>query len=319
MADEAIGADSADYTVFGLRVRSSLPLPELFPATGCGEADVLIDSGGIEAPESTPGLTVANDGLLLTVPEVGRFLISDGRSIRAEPMNGVDPRNVRLFLLGSAFGVLLHQRGLLPLHANAIEVDSNAFAFSGASGAGKSTLAAWFHDRGFRLVADDVCVVRFDSHGKAQACPGLPRLRLWLDALEKTGRASAGLHRSYAGSAAGLDKFDVPLGWETMRSENIPLRAVYLLDEGESFAISRLRGVEAAQVIFENTYRGSYLAAANAHRMHWQSAVRLAQHTPVFRIARSMRTDRFESECERLLEHLSSEFSLGATAPTRGG
>ena len=83
--------------------------------------------------------------------------------IVAEPRQGVPDSNVRLFLLGSAMGALLHQRGLLPLHTNAVEVGGRAFAFMGKSGAGKSTLAAWFHDRGFRIVADDVCVVGFDD------------------------------------------------------------------------------------------------------------------------------------------------------------
>ena len=41
---------------------------------------------------------------------------------------GASSRNVRVFLLGSAFGALLHQRGLLPLHANAVEVDGRAVA-----------------------------------------------------------------------------------------------------------------------------------------------------------------------------------------------
>src|SRR5215213_168075 len=157
-----------DYTVFGLRVRSALELPELFQAKGEGEPDVRIETGSIDAPESAPGLSARDGGLLLTVADAGRFLISQGRTIRVEALNGVDPRNVRLFLLGSAFGALLHQRGLLPLHANAIEVDGTAVAFMGASGAGKSTLAAWFHDRGYRIIADDVCVVRFDDRGTAR-------------------------------------------------------------------------------------------------------------------------------------------------------
>ena len=48
-------------------------------------------------------------------PKVGRYRIEAGNRITVESEPGVPERNVRLFLLGSAFGVLLHQRGLLPV------------------------------------------------------------------------------------------------------------------------------------------------------------------------------------------------------------
>lgn len=297
--------DGHDYLVFGLRVRSALALPELFAASGSGEPDVVIETGAIDAPAGENGLTQAGDALLLTVEEVGRFLISAGRTILVEPVPGIDPRNIRLFLLGSAFGAVLHQRGLLPLHANAVEVSGRAFAFMGESGAGKSTLAAWFHDRGFLVLADDVCVVRFDSDGRPRACPGLPRLRLWLDAIQLTGRETEGLNRSYVGGGAQLDKFDLPVDRAAMHHGDVPLGAVYLLDHGDEFGIIRLEGVDAARAIFENTYRGAYVAAASNHRPHWESAVALARNTPVFRIARTMTVDKLEAESQALLGHVT--------------
>ena len=68
-------------------------------------------------------------------------------------------------------GAALHQRGILPLHANAVEIDHRAVAFMGASGAGKSTLAAWFHDQGYPILADDVCVIRADDGAARSPIP----------------------------------------------------------------------------------------------------------------------------------------------------
>lgn len=304
MTDRA-SASARDYTVFGLRVRSSLALPELFPAVGDGPVEVTIRTGAVAAPAGADdGLYVDDDGLVLIIPDVAKFRISGGDTIIVEPTADVAERNVRLFLLGSAFGALLHQRGLLPLHANAVEVGGKAFAFMGRSGAGKSTLTAWFHDRGHLVLADDVCVVRFDADGQALACPGLPRLRLWLDMIELTGREIEGLKRSYIGSSAQLDKFDVPVDAAAMHHGSIPLGAVYVLDRGAEFSLFPLRGVEAARAIFENTYRGAYVAAANTHRDHWESAVAIAQSTSVFRVVRTMKLDQFGAECEALLNHV---------------
>src|SRR5690242_18684681 len=122
---------SWDYRVFGLRVRSSIALAELIPATGEGAADVVIDEGKVPEPEGGSGLIPVAKGLVLVVPKVGRYRIQSGSSITVETHPGVPDRNVRLFLLGSAFGALLHQRGMLPLHANAIEIGGKAIAFMG--------------------------------------------------------------------------------------------------------------------------------------------------------------------------------------------
>ena len=140
----------SDYTVFGLRIRSEIDLPELHPAEGDSQPDVVVRKGRVARPDNPrPGIEVLDGALLLTIPDVAHFSITGGNEIVVEPGSEVPERNVRLFLLGSAFGALLHQRGLLPLHANAIEVDGRAVAFMGKSGAGKSTLAAGSTIKGF--------------------------------------------------------------------------------------------------------------------------------------------------------------------------
>lgn len=307
MNDAQDASPQQDYAVFGLRVRSNLPLPELTRAEGDAPADVTITTGPIpEAEHAAPGLTSVDGALILLIPNVGRYRIETGDRITLDPDPDVPARNVRLFLFGSAFGALLHQRGLLPLHATAVEIAGSAFAFMGHSGAGKSTLAAWFHDNGQRILADDVCVVRFDAEGRPIACPGLPHLRLWPDAMHFTGRRADDFRRSYVGADGELEKFDIPIGGgEALRPE-APVAAIYLLQRGSRFAIEQLTGVAAAQAVFENTYRGSFLSAASARHSHWQSALRLVQTTDVFAATREWSLDRLPDQCRALLAHARS-------------
>ena len=114
--------------------------------------------------------------VMLTVDGVGRYLVRGGAEILVDAAGGAAERDVRLFLLGSALGILCHQRGLLPLHANAVVANGAAYAFAGHSGAGKSTLAAHFAQAGYEILCDDVCVISFDEAGQPLAWPGLPRL-----------------------------------------------------------------------------------------------------------------------------------------------
>lgn len=296
-------AQSFDYQVFGLRIRSEISLPELFPALGEALPDVTIRRGIIPPFGLPAGIQAQGAAVILTVPEVGRFRIEAGREIIVDPEPGTPERNFRLFLLGSAFGAMLHQRGLLPLHANAIEIDGRAIAFVGESGAGKSTLAAWFLDHGYRVIADDVTVVGFEG-GQAIAAPGLPRLRLWSDALLATGRDSCDFPRSYRGNVQ-TDKFDVAIERATAVCEPIPFSAIYLLDGIETFEFTRLSGVEAAEMLFAHTYRGSYVSAALTHRAHWTSCVRLAGGTPMFKLSRVREFDRLDEQCAAILAHVA--------------
>jgi hypothetical protein len=306
---------TSDYQVFGLMVRSEIQLPELFPTTEKGDPDVTIRRASFTEVMSEPGLQADRSGLVLTIPDVARYRIEGGREIVVDSEPEVPERNVRLYLLGSAFGALLHQRGLLPLHANAIEIEGKAIAFMGASGSGKSTLAAWFHDRGYRIIADDVCVVGF-GEGRPYAAPGLPRLRLWKEALEASGRKSADYHRAWEGSEQ-WDKFDVPLGQLSVVGEARALSAVFLLKTTEQFEIRPVVGARAAQALIENTYRGRTVRAAGEPRLHWESCLRVAQDVPLFELRRPWGLSRLDPDMASLLLHASK--LEGATFPGSRG
>ena len=98
-------------------------------------------------------LTMKPEGPVLGVAGVARFFIRDGMSIVVDPDPPASDRDARMFVFGSALGAILHQRRLLPFHANTVDIHGHAIPFMGRPGAGESTLAAAFHDRGHRLLA----------------------------------------------------------------------------------------------------------------------------------------------------------------------
>jgi hypothetical protein len=307
----ASAESSHPYYVFGLRVRSALALPELIPTTDTDLPDVTISRGPVpEASSAEPGLSVIDGALILVVAGIAKYRIESGERITVEAEPGVPDRNVRLYLLGSAFGALLHQRGMLPLHANAIEIGGKAVAFMGASGEGKSTLAAWFHDHGYRVVADDVCVVRLTPDGRAFAAPGQQRLRLWKEALEASGRDSSTYDRSFIGRE-DIDKFDVPFELARRGTEDCELAGIYVLETAPAFSIERLGGMQATEAIFNHTYRGFYVSEAGSQQQHWQSAVALIQCVPIFRIDRPRDLLLLDEHGGRILDHVASALARG--------
>jgi hypothetical protein len=268
---------------------------------------VTITRGQTGAPvELDGGLHSIDDGLLFVEPNIGRYRIAGGCEIVVEAEPGVPERNVRLFLLGSAFGALLHQRGLLPLHANAVEIGGKAVAFMGPSGEGKSTLAAAFHDRGHRILADDVCVIDLEGGRQPLVRPGLPRLRLWRDSIEQSGRDAAHYDRSYAGDET-FEKYDVPLGRSSAVTGPVELAAIYLLARDAKLEIAPLTGLPAAEAVFANTYRGAFVSTAKREHSHWAACVRLVQSVPVYRFSRPRDLDALGEHCAAIVDYIAVE------------
>ena len=294
------------YCMFGLQLRSEIELPELRAVAPSGDPDVEILQGSIPcADRMAEGYLLGNDGAGFVIDDVAGFWISDGQRIVIEPQPGVAGSNVRLYLLGSAMGVLLHQRGLLPLHANCVEIDGQGVAFLGRSGAGKSTLAAAFYDRGFRVVADDVCVIDFDDSGQALVTQGIPRLRLWEEALAVGSRNAIDYQLSYAGDEQ-YRKFDVPVGVVNIR---LPLAAIYRLSDGTGPGFRKLEGTAAAETVFANTYRGSYLRAVGDQIAHWSLSTRLLGAVPVFDFSRPRGLDRIAADLDLVIAHVREQVS----------
>ncbi|GAA4040410.1 HPr kinase/phosphatase C-terminal domain-containing protein [Sphingomonas rosea] len=274
--------------LFGLTIASDFPLPGLVPASERAPVDVTVRLGPIEGEPD------------LDIPDAARFRVCDGREIVIDAYPGAPERNIRLFLLGSAFGLILHQRQLLPLHANAVAVGEGAIAVAGPSGAGKSTLAAWLQRSGRPLVGDDVIVMRLEA-GQALAYPGVPRLRLWDEALGALGLGNNGLERSYM--EEGYDKFDLPVPHAALATEGLPLHGLYVLETGPEIAIDPIGGAAAVQAFVEHTYRGEYVADVGSAQAHWVTAVTLAGLVPVYRLTRPRDLTRLAALGEALLAH----------------
>src|ERR1035437_8128434 len=115
--------------------------------------------------------------LLLESPVAGRFLLRGGNEILIDPAPSSVEGEIRSYLLGTVFGALCHQRGILPLHSAVIDLpNGGCVAFVGPSGAGKSTLAAALASRGHKVITDDVCFLQVGESREVQAWPGLSRI-----------------------------------------------------------------------------------------------------------------------------------------------
>lgn len=249
-----------DLTLCGWRVTTEWPLPELLPWTGDGRsADITIRRGTV--PDRLPGtvqvtpLVQVNDQgwLRYTIEGVADYLVRDGRDVIVDTRHPLGTPDVALFLLGSVFGFLCHQRGLFPLHASCVTFGETAMAFIGASGVGKSTIAAILMAHGARLVSDDVTVIDLHADGGPLVLPSFPRQKLWRDTLDILGvQAGRRLRRTI-----DLDKYDRPVA-DLFHAAPMKLRGLYQLQSRSLEAapgLTPLTGLEAMRMLHGNIYR----------------------------------------------------------------
>src|SRR5262245_30338408 len=147
------------YSTYGLNIVSELEIPEFRSASSANAerpmADIFIDVGKVPLEIKAPAVAsedyqVGASEILLTVPAIARYWARDGQRLTIAPERGADPGPVLLYLKGSGLAAILHQRGIVPLHASAIEYEGSCVGFLGDSGAGKSTLASMLGRRGYR-------------------------------------------------------------------------------------------------------------------------------------------------------------------------
>lgn len=180
-----------NYVISGLKVVSDIHLPGAIPnPLGAQEPDVRIRREVV--PQSLPGATdngptweMTGTSFLLRVPNLVRMLMTSGNDIAFQLEPGAVDHDASGFILGTGFGILLHQRGALVLHGSAVAREGRAFAICGVSGAGKSTLAAALCNHGFAFAADDLCVIGQDNQHRPIVLPDGRQLKLWKESIEK--------------------------------------------------------------------------------------------------------------------------------------
>jgi hypothetical protein len=283
------------YQAFGLSFAShQLPLPELPPAPAPGvNPEIPISE---EDPTLWPRLPEATDGekdlrmtpgeLRLDVEDVGRFWVSQGRRIVWSRWSEMIPdQDIRSYLLGSAIGALLIQRGMLVLHGNALAHGGAAIVCLGESGAGKSTLAYALMQQGWELLADDLVAVTPAGH----VLPGIPRIKLWHDAATAYGLDPANLTRVQV----GIDKFQLTGQSILSRRQALPLKVLYALPDSPPH--EREQGVpitlstetsqqEAVRTLINHSFRPHFVRGLGRESANFLAIASLVRRIPLVRL-----------------------------------
>lgn len=314
------------YTAYGLGLQSAIPLPELLQGDAArqkpGARDVTVRCAPVDrvrpasaAPDAAVWATPSC--AFLEYRDAGAFLVRDGREIIIDSIPGADPAAIRLYLLGPALALLLHQRKYLVLHASAVRMNGGAVAFVGDKGMGKSTMAAAMHARGHALAADDVVAIDA-TFAPPRMYPGFPQLKLFPESA-----------RLLEGDPASLPRVHPDFEKRARRTSHgfaadpLPLKAVFVLCDAEgssadsgagalhssAASITPIAGQHGFIELVRHSYLLELLGPTAAWAEHFHQAVAVARQAPVYRLTRRRSLDALSEVAELVEETIASAAS----------
>ncbi|PYT63439.1 MAG: hypothetical protein DMG35_04050 [Acidobacteria bacterium] len=326
------------YSVFGLVLRSNLPIPGLPPLEAPPKTvDVEIHLGvsqDAERERSYESLGIlysssytdesgqpawqirasANGSLLhLTYCDGMQFWLDrKGMSLTVAWPSTACLEDATSYLLGPVLGILLRLRGVTCLHASAVTLEDHCVVFAGSEGAGKSTTAAAFARQGYAVLSDDI-VALVEREGTLHAMPAYPQLCLWPDSVKML----YGSPDALPPLTPDWDKRRLALGNERARfqSRPLPLAAIYILGDrhaDSALCIEPVRPRAALLSLVADTYANRILSREMRAR-EFEVLGRLVTTVPARRIHASMDSNQLDELCRAIREDVQS-LSLPVTS-----
>jgi hypothetical protein len=321
----------SNYSVFGLHLRSNLPLPGVNPDysstracevelhLGCRpysdeensrrSEELTYSSADTNATgESALRIFKVDEGAFVRLAyEDGTQFWLDGKreNIWATWSRGSSIENAASYLLGPILGLMLRLRGVTCLHASAVAFEDRSVAFVGQTGAGKSTTAAAFAQHGYGVISDDIVALE-EREGVFHVMPAYPHLCLWPESVKMLYDSPEALPKLLP----DWEKRRLTLGEEGTRFESrcLPLAAIYVLRERRPDPapyVEAIRPQNALLALVADTYANKILDREMRAR-EFAVLGRLVTAIPVRRVYPHEDPTRLEELCKVIREDLHS-------------
>ncbi|MEO1353053.1 MAG: serine kinase [Cyanobacteria bacterium J06635_15] len=294
------------YFAYGLGIQSALPIPEFVPMEIKCDVTIHVENNKTledYLPKNLLGqsmaLKLSREEAIFYFNGIGAFHILKGCKIIFIPAQEACERRVRLALVGTVMAILLYQRGLLVLHASAVEINGGAVAFLGVPGQGKSSTAAAFHAHGYDFLTDDVAAVTL-SQTIATIAPGFPQMKL-------SPETAAALDYDFE-SLLKLYLDDKKRGYRPIRNFAqlpLPILRIYVLADDPEFDIEPLSPKESVMELVRHSRPTTLRISGDTP--HFMQCTALAKAHTVYRLKRPRNLALLSQLVKVVEDHISCE------------
>lgn len=292
------------YKAFGLNLESDFILNGLLPSDGPTEVRIMEDTVSVNfsgPADENVYWHEGKDSFAFRINGFGAFLMKNGNEITIQKEAQLTDERCALYISGTCMGVLLMQRGLMPMHGSALSLNNKEVIFTGNSGAGKSTLTASLIKQGYSFLADDISALQIEENGDAWIQPAFPKQKLCGDAATMIFGGLDGLER-----IPGIrDKYHVPSS-DQFIAESRKLHALFELSthSGSQVELEEVVGAEKLAVIIRNTYRFQFIEASGIEVEHFQQCSKIATTIRVYKLKRPKSGFTIDEQISKIMKEL---------------
>ncbi len=238
----------------------------------------------------------------LDIAGVGWFYARSGNHVAVIPDENATTSTIDLYLNGSVYGAILHQRKTLPLHGSCFRYQGLGIMLCGESGAGKSSLTTSFCLQGADFLTDDVTPIVFQN-GKPHIWGISDRVKLWSDSLQQLNQTEVGLERIMP----AREKFYFPM---TSNTETlVPLDLIIILHvyDQPDLMIEPLTGIPGFTALRNEIFRREYLQGMpGSETAYLSQLIAIGQAVQVINVYRpeDIAIEQFRAELAQLIDPL---------------
>jgi len=313
----SVPAGERAHSFYGLRVASRFPLPhppareasgegiEIYPGPASLFQEAARENSLVPGEGGLFHHALCGDGsIYLRWEDLFEFLIfPDIRRIACRQLPGCPAESFQDHLLGPVLSFVLLRRGFEPIHATAVVIGGRAVAFLGNSGLGKSSLGASFLQAGYRLVTDDLLVLREEPPGFL-ALPGPSRIKLYPEMGKRLlGKRMVGTMMNHR-----TTKLIFPLHRRQSQRMPLPLQGIYVLapPAGRRRRVS-IRPLSRRRAFMEliRNYFNSVITDAERLRRQFLHSRKIVSEIPIRLLSYPRALDRLPSVREAILADLA--------------
>lgn len=295
------------YIIYNHKVSSTFEIPMAKPVKFNDEPQVKITMNEVPKivhEEIVKGKVdyLTNELMWFYVPGLAIYYMEGGNRITVEVLSEeFTSLDLCSYLTGSAFTLLLIQRGYIPIHGGMIMQNGQVAIISGRSGAGKSTTVMELLNRGFRFMSDDVSAIMVKDE-TIIAVPAFPQQKLCRDIIEKYQIDEATL--VYIDEER--DKFARKI--EEQQYEQQPKALNCMIEivpyQGDRVVIKQVQGVEKLQMLTSNLYRGLVYEKMGVSYERMDKFIRIASGIEMYQILRPQNIDSIDGVVESIQDKI---------------
>jgi len=225
---------------------------------------------------------ITQNEFALDVEGVARYYACNGNYIEVYPYEGFNQQALELYMNGSVYGAILHQRKIIPLHGSCFIYGGKGIMVCGESGVGKSSLTAAFCLEGSEFLTDDVTPIVINN-SKPYILTLSDRIKLWDDSIEQLNLSKEGLLKIDLEN----EKFYFPV--ESEKPDFFLLNQIFVLEIHDKTAVEfqQIKGAEKVTIIRNQIYRMEYLQGMPENEsVFFEYLVNISNHVTITLVKR---------------------------------